>query len=483
MLNLWPIRLCDLPRQDKLPTPSVNASDANQKMPVDDDSSASSSSESSSSESSSSSSNESETKAGRPKRKSRPLTKAMRKKAMKKKPRAKKAQKKTAMKKVPKVKILKPKKLKKPRGDQGNDLMWLWTNGHIPKYKPYKPQANSESQMDTPLVPGPHFLADLFRRFISRCSHAQRDDLEAWLRYECDASVASLCSGTGCDLIVWHGLSEAALVEFGITIHVRHIFSSENITEKQSFLEVMHPGDAPVFECVHELASAVDVGHMAMDAKSRRLVDVPKGAKHMSAGFPCQDASQLSKDSGTCANRLCLSTGEMRTGSVFCSSLRVLHEHCPEIESIGMENVWGLTIPPKDKNTKTIVGPDNCTSAMWRLENSSMDICTVCFELSPEMFGVPQHRRRVYFCGIAGQKPAKLDQIERSDRLSWNDARALMKSIADKIVGSQMISIDDYLVPDDDELVVQIGEEARARAAKRAGEEQHMIHVTLLMSH
>lgn len=106
-------------------------------------------------------------------------------------------------------------------------------------------------------------------------------------------SVGTFCSGTDCAILVLQSFLKAASKTLNIEdIELNHVFSCESNVAKQTFLK-----DFYQMKTLHTDAC--------------EPISDPAGI--VSAGFPCDDASQLHPRSSTYAHRLCVSEARLST--------------------------------------------------------------------------------------------------------------------------------------------------------------------------
>ena len=111
--------------------------------------------------------------------------------------------------------------------------------------------------------------------------------------------------------LVWNAFASAVNCKLETEVKVVHRFSCERNRHKQGFIRGMF--DVPLM-----YEDATKLGEPALyDAVSGSEQQSPQDINFFAVGWPCTDASSLNKHSSSLANRTCVSSSSLRTGSVF----------------------------------------------------------------------------------------------------------------------------------------------------------------------
>ncbi|MFM7983504.1 MAG: hypothetical protein ACKPKO_29680, partial [Candidatus Fonsibacter sp.] len=102
-----------------------------------------------------------------------------------------------------------------------------------------------------------------------------------------------------------------------------------------------------------------------------------------------------------------------------------------------LENVLGLLIAPTDTQGR-VCGPSNADTACFLLEMDGFFV--IVWLRCPRLFGIPQSRPRLYFLAWEKARLAALGMTEAS-------AMDFMCKSMDRLVGSQLQPISDYILP------------------------------------
>ena len=325
----------------------------------------------------------------------------------------------------------------------------LWAQGSLPKTTAERPVARPEYAKDVPLPVGIDYFSLLFQRFFFRLSAGQKLDFQKFFEFEFphDVRLASVCSGTDINVVIWHKLAVEVKSFFGVELQPEQVFAAEKHPDKQGFLRRMHPSLPTLYQDCLELdgESAFDVvggGQKAIE-----------GADVLTGGFPCTDGSGLNAKASSVGNRSCILGDNLRTGSVFRAIVRWVEKHsamaAPQAgirscKFLNLENVTALMNAPSEHGKP--VGPDNLTVAMHLL-SSQINFHTKTFQLDPRLFGVPQSRKRLWLLSWA--------RCELKMRgLCDDQADRLASGLMSLFVGSRLQDMCKYLLPDDDPKLV-----------------------------
>jgi len=192
-------------------------------------------------------------------------------------------------------------------------------------------------------------------------------------------------------------------------------------------------------------------------AKSENTVQesIPRDVRHATAGFPCTDASRLNAKAR--ANRGCIAESSDQTGSVFHDIIGFVLVYGHQLLFLTLENVTPLLYPPVDEDDKTtITGPCNVDVIIFVI---STVLCfhVILHKLDPRYYGSPQSRHRLYFNCFPR---TALEALELSDE----EATTRFCAIMDRLSGSQITHLDEYLLDGSDPRVA--GPSAIALEAK-----------------
>ena len=254
--------------------------------------------------------------------------------------------------------------------------------------------------------------------------------------------------------MAWQAFAEALRRQLGVNLTAAHCFSSESHAAKQQFITAVFPGAPRIFSDCRELC-----GPFAHDALTDQRQPVPP-ASTLFGGFPCTDASSLNPAGRSQDNRSCILRGDLRAGSVFEGIVRYLSKHCQaSLLFVALENVPALAHPPKAKGIQT--GPSNLTVAMRRL-STECSLVTKVWLLDPRLFGAPQCRPRLWMVGFSRSSLDRcgVDGASAEERLS-----ALMQ----RMVGSKLGLIDEYLLRESDPAIARVLRDAEAAASLSQG--------------
>ena len=257
-------------------------------------------------------------------------------------------------------------------------------------------------------------------------------------------------------MLAWQGLA-AALSEEGIAMSLEHVYACEICPEKRRWILEMFPGSL-VFQ------DALELEQDTAKNDAGEYVPVPRRWRVKIAGFPCQAASSQNVNQASSENRSCILNETLSTGSVFgvIRKLAVEHLHLFEadIEAgyltfMQLENVLNLAVRTKGFTLSNL-------EQVLKIFDEVGWICVV-FHLSPEDFGVPVSRPRLWMVSVP-----KL--CIKAAGLTEDTFRECMHECMNRLVGFDMEPIDSYLLPDDAELVQAYLKECQAKEAVRCGD-------------
>ena len=338
----------------------------------------------------------------------------------------------------------------KARRDGSATRVAMTVQLQIPKVDIERPCPKPAYRADPPLAPGASYLSQLFERFLGRCEAAERADLASWVVNELHGQirVGSICSGTDVPVLVWRAFAVALQCELHVELEVVHLFSAEQDKGKRQFLEVMFPENKLMFGDARELG-----GSSARDCLSGEDQPVPDDIDTGAAGWPCTDVSKA--NNGAKDNRTCVVDGTKSTGEVFRGVRKLISNHGANMRFFLNENVRALAKAPGDST----ITDDNLSAAVWLLRQEC-DCWTKVWSLCPTDLGVPQCRERLWFPCFP---LARLSQLG----LSETEANDTLSGIMSRLVGSQPIDVENYLLAAGSELYEHFRSKAMSRRRAR----------------
>lgn len=272
-------------------------------------------------------------------------------------------------------------------------------------------------------------VQNVFSSLLGRLSLEQKRTLE-----ECfDSSgaperIGTVCSGSDAPMLAIRGLRDVASGESKTVFMYDHVFSSECEKPKQEFI-LANASPRALFDDTRSLSksSAFDVV-----TKSWKKVDE---CDWLIGGFPCTDLSRLNPHHSDGQNKECISASSLSTGSVFRGILDFVAQHKVK-KTLIFENV-----PAICDRSKEVDGCSNyevCVRSLrdigWIVHAFFVDPCY--------LFGIPQHRERVYIIAV----PADL---LKTKGICEDQFHVLCDGFMAGCVGWGKQSVDDYLLPED----------------------------------
>ena len=309
----------------------------------------------------------------------------------------------------------------------------------FPHIEPITPEP-LPTHVDSPALPADSmYLHSLFRRFLQRLSVKDRGCLVKWLhwRFRGKIVVSTCCSGTDCPLLAWKAFSDVLREDMHCYLHVDHGFSSEINEGKRRFLKDMYPDLPLLFEDTKELGQATARDWMTGVDHQVPLCD------NFAGGFPCTTASSLNPRSSSVENRTSVLNGELATGSVFRGVAEYIAKGAKRLSFALLENVCALAFKPKVDGAPQ--GPSNLDAVVGILSRTA-GCFTQVFRLSPQLFGVPHMRQRLWFASVPQ------DELQRCN-ISSCDFGEKLTDVMNGIVGSSLQSVEPYLLPEGHEFV------------------------------
>ena len=262
-------------------------------------------------------------------------------------------------------------------------------------------------------------------------------------------------------MLAWQGLV-AALSEEGIAMSLEHVYACEIDPEKRRWISEMFPGSL-VFQ------DALELEKDTAKNDAGEYVQVPQRWRVKIAGFPCTAASALNVNQGSDENRSCIMNETLATGSVFGVIRKLAAMHLKLFEAdieagyitfMALENVLNLAVRTKGfslSNLEQVV--QILAEVGW--------IC-VAFHLSPEDFGVPVSRPRLWIVPVPRLCIEAAGLTEETFRESMHDCM-------DRLVGFDQEPFDSYLLADDSPVVQAYLEACQAKEAVRCGDVREAI--------
>lgn len=301
--------------------------------------------------------------------------------------------------------------------------------------------------------PVPDFLDKVI---AERLLGEEREALKVWLaavQGRGGVSIGSVCAGTDCAVDVAQAVLDAVSRSMEVPmVNLSHRFSFELNPLKQSFLSKLHPNMEHMFGDAMDLPSGY-----SFDQRQQERVRIPHVQK-VKAGFPCTDVSLLNPSARK--HRSVVGSGSLRTGGVFQAILRYLESCHSTLESVTLENVTALLIPPADSETKQVLGPSNATVCVHGLER--IGLITHLFQLDPEsMFGLPVSRPRLYFLSVPEEKIKGL--------LATREYHEMLSDIMSRLVGHPAADMDDFLLPEGSAAIQEYYSMLESQAAMQQG--------------
>lgn len=193
---------------------------------------------------------------------------------------------------------------------------------------------------------------------------------------------------------------------------------------KRRFLRLMQPG-SEIFKDALEMAK----GRAELDDGCLKAVPV---FEILVAGFPCTAASTLNPHSRSVANRTCVASGTLSTGSVFHALLEIMTVARTDVAIL--ENVPKLATAAPGQQFSNL-------DEVARLLRERCDMVLKCWLLDPRDFGGPQQRRRLWM--VAVRRP-----VLRVLSLSDTAALAKLSCLMNRLVGSRATALEHVLLPE-----------------------------------
>jgi site-specific DNA-cytosine methylase len=330
------------------------------------------------------------------------------------------------------------------------------TMASFPHIEPITPVPLATHANSPALPADATYLHSLFRRFLQRLPVKDRGCLVKWLqwRFRGRIVVSTCCSGTDCPLLAWVAFSDVLRDDLGCHLQVVHGFSSEISEGKQRFLKDVYPELPMLFEDTRSLGQAA-----ARDCVTGRDLPVPL-CDSFAGGFPCTTASSLNPRSSSVENRTSVLNGDLATGSVFRGVAEYVANAAKRLSFVLLENVCALAFKPQIDGVPR--GPSNLDAVVGLL--SQVAGCfTVVFRLSPQLFGVPQMRQRLWFAS------APREELQRCN-ISEGDFSDKLADVMGNIVGAAPQSMAPFLLPESHEYVQKYYESLQSRSCVLAGD-------------
>ena len=252
-----------------------------------------------------------------------------------------------------------------------------------------------------------------------------------------ELNFGSMCSGSDIPALVVKAFADFCRDFWGAEPSFRHTFACEKDEQKRKFIAEVHAHVEHLFRDVHEMTQAT-----AVDVKLDKAVPTPSSSV-FAAGFPCQDCSALNPNASSDQNRSCIAQGSLRTGSVFHGIVTYLEGRMrsgddPDI--VLLENVASFKNRPNPRGKAAPRPPSNLQWAAHFLKDRCGRVLHA-WQLSPDLFGVPQMRNRIWMTAVRAS--------DLKDLLTLQEYHAELNSIMDELVGFVPTPIEEYMVPDE----------------------------------
>lgn len=321
------------------------------------------------------------------------------------------------------------------------------------------------------VVNGASQMEDFIVQALQRLDDGSRADL-LQLPLE-DIVVGTACSGTDVAVLVAKAFAKAWQRVFHTRLDVIHAFSCEKDEMKQRFLTTMFTDTFDFSEMQMLLGDTSELTKKC-DPDEDAVYDLLHGTHRtglpvvtdLMVGFPCQDVSKLNPAADDA--RWVVRDAGRRTGKVFediadyCNTLMEDKKGKKIFTGLLLENVMGLTIPPKGVNADGEAWHSNldyCELAMRKA-----GIFLLAFILDPRMFGIPVSRHRVWMIGL----PAwMLEEAGLEEDTVTNMAHDLVDRLCD-CSEAPCRDLRDFLLPLDHPVVQRQVQLARGKSEKRS---------------
>ena len=184
---------------------------------------------------------------------------------------------------------------------------------------------------------GPLYLNRLFERFLSRAEDgcAARVAVMLHRTFGSHVHMATCCSGTDSPLLVFDSLRSVLQAAVDCQVGISHAFSSEANVDKQAYIRHCFPDLSRLFPDTRVLGNAR--AHNVCSSSE----EVVPAAHGLVGGFPCTAISRLNPHGHEQANRTCVATGDLSTGSVFKGIADYAARHSSSLRFLILENVPG----------------------------------------------------------------------------------------------------------------------------------------------
>ena len=315
--------------------------------------------------------------------------------------------------------------------------------GDVPKVAVHFPKA-AAGVLRAALPSDGTRITSLFRVWASELDPVDVAAVHDYLRVGLPTmNFGSMCSGSDIPALVMQHFASFCQDFYHIEPTFRHQFACEKDDQKRAFIAEVHPDVVHLFRDVHDMCRPT-----AFDVKKNTDVLTPC-CDVLAAGFPCQDSSALNPHSSSDANRACVAQGTLRTGSVYGAILDYIAK-CGRADPdfVLLENVASLKNRPKAKPAIDTKGngnfktqdrlPSNLDMASLLMQQRCSRVLHA-WQLSPELFGVPQMRNRIW---MTSARTSDLDGLMTDAQ--YHDE---LDRIMDTFVGFQATGIDDYVLP------------------------------------
>lgn len=308
-----------------------------------------------------------------------------------------------------------------------------------------RPQPLPHHKDAEPIPAGPGRLEATAKRFLNRLRSEELKDLHAWLACVLQGSLdmGSVCSGTDSPVLAWHAFAAAAEDVLGARLLVNHRYAAERNPAKQEFLRAAFP-NLTIFQDATKLDAPVAI------TREGHYVQVANSLQHLIAGFPCTSSSKLNPHSTSEANMSCVANADLATGSVFNGIVKNMLQHGSHMQFLVLENVTALAscTPGRLSNLDMVV----------QLLRSELSMVTKVWHLDPRDFGTPQCRPRLWMSCVPKRELKRMG-------ISEHVAGAILSDVMNRLAGSRLAPLDDFLLDDEDEVLEEERKEMRGCCA------------------
>ena len=307
-----------------------------------------------------------------------------------------------------------------------------WLPAPIPEVQVHMPKVTSDKRRA--VLPAHALCSVGAEPHARRCRSRQRVPRDG----VGELNFGSMCSGSDIPALVVKAFADFCRDFWGAEPSFRHTFACEKDEHKRKFIAEVHAHVEHLFRDVREMTQAT-----AVDVKLDKAVPTPSSSV-FAAGFPCQDCSALNPNASSDQNRSCIAQGSLRTGSVFHGIVTYLEGRMrsgDDPDVVLLENVASFKNRPNPRGKAAPRPPSKLQWAAHFLKDRCGRVLHACRQLSPDLFGVPQMRNRIWMTAMRAS--------DLKDLLTLRNYRAELNSIMDELVGFVPTPIEEYMVPDE----------------------------------